>query len=368
MNTQKICCTVLTILVVLVFFVTIQRLYENKKKIQDDFDDIVEMFAQGDAVEPPATTATSTATTTAANNADQEKDSKLDDSQLKTLGNIVDNSKLERERWSRNFFDHQDKQEDDFRKHSNILNQIIKEREDLKGVVEQSKKEISDHSTKFTEGIQQLGEFHNNYQKELDNILLRKKDLTNNVYNMRQKIQDSRLIKLQKEYEKIAQLRQQLTNQSDNESRSIKCLGTGDRLNIHPIKPHRNPTGKYAIFLNRNPDNSDAGCLRYVKPKEYMTDVCQLDDSHQQYNINTITNYNEYNDLIDNINDGTKKLVFESDNIVYPFKVVSPLENRGMCLNIEDGNVSIEPCRDTANQRFSNSQVPYSQRNCDTST
>ena len=353
MNTQKICCTVLTILVVLVFFVTIQRLYENKKKIQDDFDDIVEMFEQGDVVEPPATTA--------ANNADPEKDSKLDDSQLKTLGNIVDNSKLERERWSRNFHDHKDKQDDDFRKHSNILNQIIKEREDLKGVVEQSKQNISEHSNKFTEGIQKLGEFHNNYQKELDNILLRKKDLTNNVYNMRQKIQDSRLIKLQKEYEKIAQLRQQLTNQSDNESRSIKCLGTGDRLNIHPIKPHGNPTGKYAIFLNKI-DNVPA-CLRYDRPKEYMTDVCNLDDSHQQYNINTITNYNEYNDLIDNINDGTKKLVFESDNIVYPFKVVSPLENRGMCLNIEDNKVSIQPCRDTANQRFSTSLVPYSS-NC----
>ena len=172
---------------------------------------------------------------------------------------------------------------------------------------------------------------------------------------MRQKIQDSRLIKLQKEYEKIAQLRQQLTNQSDNESRSIKCLGTGDRLNIHPIKHHRNPTGKYAIFLNKI-DNVPA-CLRYDRPKEYMTDVCNLDDSHQQYNINTITNYNEYNDLIDNINDGTKKLVFESDNIVYPFKVVSPLGNRGMCLNIEEDHVSIQPCRDTANQRFSTSQV-----------
>ena len=340
MNTQKICCTVLTILVVLVFFVTIQRLYENKKKIQDDFDDIVEMFDPGeelDAVETSATT--------------------LDDSQLKTLGNIVDNSKLERERWSRNFHDHQDKQEDDFRKHSNILNQIIKEREDLKGVVEQSKKEISDHSTKFTEGIQQLGEFHNNYQKELDNILLRKKDLTNTVYNMRQKIQDSRLIKLQKEYEKIAQLRQKLTNQTDNESRSIKCLGTGDKLNIEPIKKNRNPTGKYAIFLNRTSDDSAAGCLKYVKPNVYMPYACDLSDKHQQYNINTITNYNEYNDLIDNINDGAKKLVFESDNIVYPFKVVSPLGNRGMCLNIEEDHVSIQPCRDTANQRFSTSQV-----------
>ena len=344
MNTQKICCTVLTILVVLVFFVTIQRLYENKKKIQDDFDDIVEMFDPGeelDAVETSATT--------------------LDDSQLKTLGNIVDNSKLERERWSRNFHDHQDKQEDDFRKHSNILNQIIKEREDLKGVVEQSKKEISDHSTKFTEGIQKLGEFHNNYQKELDNILLRKKDLTNNVYNMRQKIQDSRLIKLQKDYEKIDAIRQRITNQNDNESRSIKCLGTGDRLNIHPILLDKNPTGKYAIFLNKI--NEEPACLQFNDPRNYLSADCDVGLQQQKYNINTINDYNEYNELINNINDGTKKLVFESDNIVYPFKVVSPLENRGMCLNIEDGNVSIEPCRDTANQRFSTSLVPYSS-NC----
>ena len=227
MNSQKICCTVLTILVVLVFFVTIQRLYENKKKIQDDFDDIVEMFAVGDteleaakkvakesghnpdeseaaglaakkamddtndaakaaqagvaaakalqakyssqaatAAGEAAGAATDEATSilagiaaavgqkafelaktkgktdvdanlsktkaieyiTANGTAEEqdykkqpiydalklaeeignEKDSKLDDSQLKTLGNLVDNSKRERERWSRNFFDHQD--------------------------------------------------------------------------------------------------------------------------------------------------------------------------------------------------------------------------------------------------------------------
>ena len=275
--------------------------------------------------------------------------------QFVTLDDLVENSEKERQRWARDFFDQTGKQEHDFKRHSKMLNQIIKEREDLKKLVEESKKNISQQTNKFTEGIKKLGEFHDNYQLELENVLKRKQNLATNLLETRQKVQNSRLQKLQQKMQEVSQLRNKITEKDNNEALSVKCLGTGDRLNIEPIMNYDNPTGRYLVFLND-------GCLRYQDRNTYDTTSCDAaPESKQQFIIDTVENYEQYNEILNKINDGTKKLVFENDDIVYPFKVVSPLETRGECLNVDDdGSISIEPCRDTANQRFRTSQLPSS--------
>ena len=58
------------------------------------------------------------------------------------------------------------------------MNQIVKERRELKELIDNSKNKISQQTDKFSEGINKLGEFHNNYQKELESILKRKFDLS----------------------------------------------------------------------------------------------------------------------------------------------------------------------------------------------
>ena len=89
-----------------------------------------------------------------------------------------------------------------------------------------------------------------------------------------------------------------------------------------------------------------------------------MSELNQHFIINEITNYKEYNKLIDKINDGTKEFVFDEENtITYPFKIISPFERDGECITITDDGLSIEPIRNDANQRFRTSLIP-STANC----
>lgn len=276
--------------------------------------------------------------------------------QGRMLNDIIKSSDIERNKWSRNFYDLKQKQDSDQVKTNNILNEMLKERKDLKSLVEQSEKQILQQTNKFTEGIQKLGEFHDNYQKELESILKRKYNLSQDAFDINEKIQNSRIQKLNKELEQITFLKKKITNVEDNESRSIKCLGNGDRLNITPVEFNGNPTGKYVIFLND-------GCLSFKKNGVYDSEACELSDLQQHFVIHDIKDYIDYNKFIDKVNDGTKEFVFETDDIKYPFKLVTPLEREGEALMITDEGISIEPIVNNPHQRFRTSLIPSSS-NC----
>ena len=112
-----------------------------------------------------------------------------------------------------------------------------------------------------------------------------------------------------------------------------------------------NPTGKYIVFLND-------GCLNFKKSTVYGTSPCELSDLQQHFIINEIKDHTDYNKFIDKVNDGTKEYVFENDKIIYPFKIINPLEREGECLTISEEGVSIEPIINTPNQRFISSLIP----------
>ena len=178
----------------------------------------------------------------------------------------------------------------------------------------------------------------------------------------KQRIQNQRIKSISDEFEKLNLIRSKITGSQNNNINSIKCLGTGDRLNIESLKKKGNPSGKYSLYLNN-------GCLAFNDDKDYNILGCQAHDMSQHFVINQIDNYEQYNQVLDKINDGSKRLVFENDDIIYPFKLVNPIDNRGQCLLFNEdtkdseGGISIEPCKDTPNQRFRTS-VLNSPRSC----
>ena len=91
------------------------------------------------------------------------------------------------------------------------LNQIIKEREELKKLVDESRKNISSQTNKFTEGIKKLGEFHDNYQKELEG-------LERKMFFLRKEIQLATFIIDIVEKEKIIDIREYLEDKRDQDN------------------------------------------------------------------------------------------------------------------------------------------------------
>jgi len=391
---QKQCCLVLSVLILILIFMNIQRFSENKKTkemFQDkpnnnnsnlnnnnsnlnnnnsNLNNNNSNLNDDDNKENKIKENIESMKKSISTHNDQIKEGKKVDTILsnmlkkdgdlptqgRMLNQIITDSNIERSKWARDFYDLKKKQENDYNRNSDILNQIVKERKDLKELIDNSKNKISQQTDKFSEGINKLGEFHNNYQKELESILKRKFDLSQDSFEINEKIQSSRLKKLKKELDDINKLKKKITGINDNESRSIKCLANGDRLNIRPVEVNGNPTGKFLVFLND-------GCLFFKKSGIYGVAGTEMSDFTQHFVIHDIQSYETYNEHIDKINDGTKKLVFKTDDVVYPFKVISPLERPGECISITDQGLSIEPLTASPYQRFRTSLVP-SASNC----
>ena len=128
-------------------------------------------------------------------------------SQGRMLNNIIDSGNVERKNWSRDFYDLKQKQDNNQIKNQNILNELLKERKDFKNLVKNSQQRISEQTNKFTAGINKLGEFHDNYQKELESILKRKYNLSQDSFELNEKIQESRIKKLNKDLSEINTLK-----------------------------------------------------------------------------------------------------------------------------------------------------------------
>ena len=70
--------------------------------------------------------------------------------QGRMLNRIIDSGNIERDKWSRDFYDLKKKQEIEQTKNQNILNELLKERKELKELVKDSQEKISEQTNKFT--------------------------------------------------------------------------------------------------------------------------------------------------------------------------------------------------------------------------
>ena len=147
------------------------------------------------------------------------------------------------------------------------------------------------------------------------------------------------------------------------DNKSIKNIHSGTKINVKEFKRYDSPTGSYILSAN---DGANAGCLSYPKGPNggglSVQDECVLDEvvgvgadkkaNPQLFDVRNITNDLEYNTYIQEINPECKTLVSPSDNIKYPFKIVSPKEEYGKCLKLENENLSVVPCSNDEKQRY----------------
>ena len=233
---------------------------------------------------------------------------------------------------------------------------------------QRKKDRISQQYNDFSLGIKELGIFHDNYQKELESILQRRYDVSNSKYQLNKEKQNARLEKIESYLKSI-----ESSNKSsvDTRIKSIKCLGSGDKLNVNALMKVENgvrtdiPSNKHVIFLD---DGDNAGCLAISGQgkSEYGIETCEASLLDQQFEIKKITDEDEYKQLID-IDTETeinKKYPSDEPYISYPFSVVTPSEYPGKCLHIDESGLSIQSCKSTVNQRFKTSVISNESIKC----
>lgn len=203
--------------------------------------------------------------------------------------------------------------------------------------------------------------FHDNYEATLKNLLEEK-------FNLDRDNLDGGLVEVEKEVlrKRIEDIRKKagFVNESRKQygaydAKSIKNLHDGTKINVKELTVNNNHTGKYLLSVNDN--NGRAQCLKYdhtgTGGPTLTTAECEFsNDNNRQFKIYDINDDTEYNSHILEVNPNSKSPVTASDNLNYPFKIVSPSENIGHCVKLDKDVLSVVPCRgvgvDGEKQRF----------------
>jgi len=154
---------------------------------------------------------------------------------------------------------------------------------------------------------------------------------------------------------------------------SIRSLETGINLNVKHlnISDYNNDPAIYQpkimIFFNN-------GCLTYingiiVRDKKYNSKHCEMTNKYQYFIFKKITNgtdlenhlTGDYLELQKNINlISTSNNNLISQNNLYPFNIIHPIDEPTKCVKVALDGISIEDCKPTTlnmDQRWLNSHI-----------
>jgi hypothetical protein len=213
---------------------------------------------------------------------------------------------------------------------------------------------------------QNYNNFHTDYQNRLEEILNQKFNSDTNKFDVNNRIHAMRLESIKEDLQSLDELRQavdQVDESSTNATprgQSLRAMSDGSRLNFEYVVENGQRSNKVIVSVND-------GCLSFGEELDNGVSIMSLNTNCAErrnrptlhFEIHTVNNDTEYNAKINYVNDGTKILVSDRDNITYPFNVVSPTLHFGHCLDLKDGILKIIPCSNNLSQRFqiSNSQV-----------
>ena len=205
---------------------------------------------------------------------------------------------------------------------------------------------------------QDFQNFHSKYEQNLVKLLEKKFNLEDpdaiekDEFVVRKNILTKRLESVRTKLKAI-DTRATISMYETEDNKSIKNIHSGTKINVKEFKRYDSPTGSYILSANN-------GCLSYPKGGGLSDqDECVLADklpdetkNPQLFDVHNITNDSEYNAHIQEIAPECKTFVSPSDNIKYPFKIVSPKEEYGTCLKLENENLSVVPCSNDEKQRY----------------
>ena len=100
---------------------------------------------------------------------------------------------------------------DKYNRQSDILNTILHGKQDVERMIKKSKETITEQTDKFKDNVNKLGDFHDNYQKQLESVLKRKYDIQSDQFEVRKRIQQEKLDRLEKTVNELNYLEKAIT-------------------------------------------------------------------------------------------------------------------------------------------------------------
>jgi hypothetical protein len=348
-NNKLLCCLTIGILFVLILMIG-NKVFKNKQIIEENFYDGETTQNQED-LKAQLTAIQDQINNIKTKNVEQDstldqKQNKLDDSlesKIKLFEN-VDLKDLETTNQNIDLYKNALLETDILRKTKDEQQlRSIKENEESVKNMKGSMIQISNTESNLDKIINELGVFHGGYHSQLENILQKRLNINDAVFDVKKKNLDKLVSILS---DKIENIQRKTVEEVINQIENVK---TATRLVVEKMPA---TTNIYKIFVN-TPEN-DPGCL-YIDMNGIPTGVLCSDVNNQQYTLEKITNEAKYLEKIKKVSDISES-VNVSKNIKYPFYLVSPIRNPLTCLvcNIDKGitKLSFRKFDGNMNERF----------------
>lgn len=101
----------------------------------------------------------------------------------------------------------------------------------------------------------------------------------------------------------------------------------------------------YYLIVNDN-------CVNFIDKFNYTFEPCNLKNNFY-FSVNKIDDFNMYNKFISYNKSNSKfDLLLGDENVEYPFYLICPLNNIGLCVTLEDNKLSFLPIKNKDTQRF----------------
>tara|TARA_B100000767_G_scaffold153163_2_gene143984 strand:+ start:2827 stop:4962 length:2136 start_codon:yes stop_codon:yes gene_type:complete len=157
-----------------------------------------------------------------------------------------------------------------------------------------------------------------------------------NLYNEKQINQDNQIEKITQKIKKLEQLQGKLKDNQDTNIKKLTSQNDGTKLSVKKLN-----NNKFMVGLNQ-------GCISVDKMGNYSNIPCNIFDKKQFFELDSIENDDEYNNLL--LMNLQPKLTLE-EKVDYPFTVLKP-NKLTKCVHIDNKGLQIKPCTDDKSIRY----------------
>ena len=159
--------------------------------------------------------------------------------------------------------------------------------------------------------------------------------------------------KLAEYYDRIKNINKNTNLKNDNililknidNNMELNLVDIGKKIKI--FNEYKNIQSKiYNLIINDN-------CVNFIDKYNYNFENCKNENTFF-FTVNKIETYNIYNKFImyNKSSRDFHKVESDQQNIEYPFYLICPFNNIGVCVTYQDSKISFKPIRNNPTQRF----------------
>jgi hypothetical protein len=208
----------------------------------------------------------------------------------------------------------------------------------MSGEMAAAGKHISEEAECSLGNLNQINDNTSNdaFDENLKDLLSKNADEEKTIFSSKQLQQEEQIERINQKVSELERIQGKVNNNRDTKIKRITSIKDGTNLAVKKMS-----NGKFMVGLNQ-------GCLATNNMGNYNYVKCNMFDKKQYFDLESIKNTDEYNNLLLM---NLQPQLSEEMNVDYPFYVLKPNKSN-KCVHLDNKQIKIKPCNDEESIRY----------------